>query len=246
MVAGYKRCPNGHFYKDDLAQCPYCSNSAGVSNATQASPAEYGGGPRGGDATMPGVGAAMPLGGATIPSGGAPVSDGGGMSDPNKTRVMPDMGAPMGGETVRNSGAFTAAAEPANMGSMPPSSASKTMIIDDTFDSGMGGGEVRSSRKMVGWLVSYTLNDMGVDFKLFEGRNVIGRDLDCQISVNDNTVSGKHAVLLYREGSYFIQDSLSTSGTRVNGSDTGVNAVTLNDGDLIQVGKTVFKFRTSF
>ena len=188
----------------------------------------------------------MPLGGATIPSGGAPVSGGGGMSDPNKTRVMPDMGAPMGGETVRNSGAFTAAAEPANMGSMPPPSASKTMIIDDAFDSGMSGGEIRSSRKMVGWLVSYTLNDMGVDFKLFEGRNVIGRDLDCQISVNDNTVSGKHAVLLYREGSYFIQDSLSTSGTRVNGSDTGVNAVTLNDGDLIQVGKTVFKFRTSF
>ena len=53
-------------------------------------------------------------------------------------------------------------------------------------------------------------------------------------------------MLLYREGSYFIQDSLSTSGTRVNGSDTGVNAVALNDGDAIQVGKTVFKFRTSF
>lgn len=123
-------------------------------------------------------------------------------------------------------------------------SASKTMIFDES-ESGLGGGEVRSSRKLVGWLVSYTLSDMGVDFKLFEGRNVIGRDLDCQISVNDGTVSGKHCVLLYREGSYFIQDSLSTSGTRVNGLDTSVNAVTLNDGDVIQVGKTVFKFRTS-
>jgi hypothetical protein len=179
----------------------------------------------------------MPMGGATIPSGG-------GMSDPNKTRVMPDMGAPMGGETVPNSGAFTAA-EPERVVNTPISSASKTMIFDDSAP-GVGGGEVRSSRKLVGWLVSYTLNDMGVDFKLFEGRNVIGRDLDCQISINDNTVSGKHAVLLYREGSYFIQDSLSTSGTRVNGSDTGVNAVALSDGDVIQVGKTVFKFRTSF
>lgn len=179
----------------------------------------------------------MPMGGATIPNGG-------GMGDPNKTRVMPDLGAPMGGETVPNSGAFTAA-EPERVVNTPISSASKTMIFDDSAP-GVGGGEVRSSRKLVGWLVSYTLNDMGVDFKLFEGRNVIGRDLDCQISVNDNTVSGKHAVLLYREGSYFIQDSLSTSGTRVNGSDTGVNAVALNDGDVIQVGKTVFKFRTSF
>lgn len=179
----------------------------------------------------------MPMGGATIPSGG-------GMSDPNKTRVVPDTGAPMGGETVPNSGAFTAA-EPERVVNTPVSSASKTMIFDESVP-GVSGGEVRSSRKLVGWLVSYTLNDMGVDFKLFEGRNVIGRDLDCQISVNDNTVSGKHAVLLYREGSYFIQDSLSTSGTRVNGSDTGVNAVALNDGDVIQVGKTIFKFRTSF
>lgn len=232
MVSGYKRCPNGHFYKDDLAQCPYCSSSAGAPNATQA-----GGGAYNSDATMPGLGAAMPMGGATIPNGG-------GMGDPNKTRVMPDVGAPMGGETVPNSGAFTAA-EPERVVNTPVSSASKTMIFDDSAP-GVGGGEVRSSRKLVGWLVSYTLNDMGVDFKLFEGRNTIGRDLDCQISVNDNTVSGKHAVLLYREGSYFIQDSLSTSGTRVNGSDTGVNAVALNDGDVIQVGKTVFKFRTSF
>ncbi len=235
MVSGYKRCPNGHFYKDDLAQCPYCSSSAGAPNATQASPA--GGGAYNSGTTMPGIGAAMPMGGATIPSGG-------GMSDPNKTRVMPDMGAPMGGETVPNSGAFTAA-EPERVVNTPISSASKTMIFDESVP-GVGGGEVRSSRKLVGWLVSYTLNDMGVDFKLFEGRNTIGRDLDCQISINDNTVSGKHAVLLYREGSYFIQDSLSTSGTRVNGSDTGVNAVALNDGDVIQVGKTIFKFRTSF
>ena len=235
MVSGYKRCPNGHFYKDDLAQCPYCSSSAGTPNATQASPA--GSGAYNSGTTMPGIGAAMPMGGATIPSGG-------GVGDPNKTRVVPDMGAPMGGETVPNSGAFTAA-EPERVVNTPVSSASKTMIFDDSAP-GVGGGEVRSSRKLVGWLVSYTLNDMGVDFKLFEGRNVIGRDLDCQISVNDNTVSGKHAVLLYREDSYFIQDSLSTSGTRVNGSDTGVNAVALNDGDVIQVGKTIFKFRTSF
>ena len=219
MVAGYKRCPNGHFYKDDLAQCPYCSNNAGAPNATQAPTAAYAGNDAPGlGATMPGIGV---------------------MGDANKTQAIPEMGG-----TVPNSGAFTAA-ETVNIGNTPPPAASKTMIIDDS-DMGMGGSEIRSSRKLVGWLVSYTINDMGVDFKLFEGRNVIGRDLDCQISVNDGTVSGKHAVLLYREGSYFIQDSLSTSGTRVNGHDTGVNAVTLNDGDQIQVGKTIFKFRTSF
>ena len=179
----------------------------------------------------------MPMGGATIPNGG-------GMGgDPNKTRVMPDLGAPMGGETVPNSGAFTAA-EPERVVNTPVSSASKTMIFDDSAP-GVGGGEVRSSRKLVGWLVSYTLNDMGVDFKLFEGRNVIGRDLDCQISVNDPSVSAKHAVLLFRAGHYSITDQQSTSGTFVNGEDIELAPRYLNDGDTIRVGKTAFKFRTS-
>ena len=27
MNSYYKKCPNGHYYKNDLAQCPYCSNT---------------------------------------------------------------------------------------------------------------------------------------------------------------------------------------------------------------------------
>ena len=119
------------------------------------------------------------------------------------------------------------------------------MIFEDPEDN-QGGGEVRSSRKLVGWLVSYTLSDMGVDFRLFEGRNIIGRDLDCQISVDDTTVSAKHAVLLYRAGRYSITDQQSTQGTFVNGEDIELAPRYLNDGDLIKLGKTVFKFRTSF
>ena len=59
MVAGYKRCPNGHFYKDDLSQCPYCSG-AGAANSTQAATAEYvGGGAAGAGATIPAGGGGM-------------------------------------------------------------------------------------------------------------------------------------------------------------------------------------------
>lgn len=104
----------------------------------------------------------------------------------------------------------------------------------------------REYRKMVGWLVSYTLDAMGVDFKLYEGRNIIGRDADCNITVNDNMVSGKHAVLLFRAGKYSITDSQSSHGTFVNDNDIDLEPCYLQDGDVIRMGKTTFKFRTSF
>lgn len=95
-------------------------------------------------------------------------------------------------------------------------------------------------------MVSYTLDAMGVDFKLYEGRNVIGRDAECNISVNDNMVSGRHAVILFRAGKYSITDSQSTHGTFVNDEDIELEPRYLQDGNLIRMGKTLFKFRTSF
>lgn len=111
---------------------------------------------------------------------------------------------------------------------------------------GVNQGGYRETRKLVGWLVSYTLDSMGVDFKLYEGRNIIGRGAECNISVNDNMVSGRHAVILFRAGKYSITDSQSTHGTFVNNEDIELEPRYLQDGDLIRMGKTLFKFRTSF
>jgi pSer/pThr/pTyr-binding forkhead associated (FHA) protein len=105
---------------------------------------------------------------------------------------------------------------------------------------------IRETRKLVGWLVSYTLDPLGVDFKIFEGRNIIGRDPDCSITVNDNWVSSKHAVLLFRAGKYSISDSQSSHGTFVNDTDIELEPFYLTDGDIIKIGQTVFKFRTAF
>ena len=104
----------------------------------------------------------------------------------------------------------------------------------------------RTTRKLVGWLVSYTLDPMGVAFNLYEGRNIIGRDMDCSITINDNMVSGKHAVLLFRSGKYSITDSQSTHGTFVNDNDIDLEPCYLTDGDIVRMGNTILKFRTSF
>jgi len=103
----------------------------------------------------------------------------------------------------------------------------------------------RSSRKLVGWLVTYSFDAMGVDYKLYEGRNIIGRDIDCNITVNDGMISGKHAVLLFRADKYSLTDSQSSHGTFVNDEDIDLEPRSLKDGDVIRMGETIFKFRTS-
>lgn len=103
----------------------------------------------------------------------------------------------------------------------------------------------RFGRKLVGWLVTYSQDELGVDYKLYEGRNIIGRDIDCSITINDGRVSGKHAVLLFRANKYSITDSQSSHGTFVNGEDIELDPRYLQDGDEIRVGSTILKFRSS-
>lgn len=104
----------------------------------------------------------------------------------------------------------------------------------------------RYARKLVGWLVTYSLDELGVDYKLYEGRNIIGRNEECNITVNDARMSGQHAVLLFRADKYSLTDSQSSHGTFVNEEDIELEPRYLKDGDTIRMGSTVFKFRTSF
>jgi hypothetical protein len=132
----------------------------------------------------------------------------------------------------------------------PGHSGGRTVFGDEVIvDS--GGKQVvrqdyRDARKLVGWLVTYSFDRMGADFRLYEGRNVIGRDMDCNITIPDKTMSGKHATILFRSDKFKIKDELSSHGTIVNGNDIeSEHIVELHDGDLIQMGETVFKFKVA-
>jgi hypothetical protein len=104
----------------------------------------------------------------------------------------------------------------------------------------------RSERRLVGWLVSYSFDPMGVDYKLYEGQNTVGRDINCNITINDRMMSSKHATLLFRVGQYALKDEMSSHGTFVNDENIGFDPCILKDGDMICIGETIFKFRTSF
>jgi hypothetical protein len=132
----------------------------------------------------------------------------------------------------------------------PKSPSNRTVFGDEVIREIEGGKQeveiaYRSGRKLVGWLVTYSFDKLGVDYKLYEGRNEIGRDAACNITVPDKMMSGKHATILFKNEQYKIKDELSSHGTMVNEVDIEDAHHELHDGDVIQMGETCFKFKSS-
>ena len=99
------------------------------------------------------------------------------------------------------------------------------------------------NRRLVGLLVSYTTNPLGEVYKIYEGRNIIGRSADVDIPVNDHNVSGQHLLILFREAEnvFWANDQNSSNGTYINGQFTS-DRMRLETNDIIVVGSTEFVF----
>jgi FHA domain/zinc-ribbon domain len=67
-------------------------------------------------------------------------------------------------------------------------------------------------------------------------RTTIGRSPDCDIFLDDVTVSRKHAVLVARDGEFFIEDQGSLNGTFLNRTRIESSS-RIEDGDELQIGK---------
>src|SRR5215212_457997 len=72
-------------------------------------------------------------------------------------------------------------------------------------------------------------------------RTTIGRSPDCDIFLDDVTVSRTHAVLVEREGDLYIEDQGSLNGTFLNRKRIE-GAEPLENGDELQVGKYKLTF----
>ena len=74
-------------------------------------------------------------------------------------------------------------------------------------------------------------------------RTSIGRSPDCDIFLDDVTVSRRHAVLIRRDREFFIEDQGSLNGTFLN--RRRIESSRIADGDELQIGKyrLTFLFR---
>ncbi|NOZ85322.1 MAG: GGDEF domain-containing protein [Deltaproteobacteria bacterium] len=100
----------------------------------------------------------------------------------------------------------------------------------------------QQKKKENAYLVVIAGRGVGRMFKLTGKEVVIGRHQSCDIILEDDGVSRRHAKLLnIRTGDTVVIDLKSTNGTFANG--VRIQEHTLKDGDKIQIGKTtILKF----
>ncbi|HTL33351.1 MAG TPA: FHA domain-containing protein, partial [Kofleriaceae bacterium] len=85
-------------------------------------------------------------------------------------------------------------------------------------------------------------NDTGQTFEIRPGKSFsVGRAIDNDIVLTDIAVSRRHFELRHEDGAWVIVDHRSGNGTVVNGNVED-NAFMLANGDVIEIGNTVFRF----
>ncbi|MEW6277931.1 MAG: FHA domain-containing protein [Candidatus Eremiobacterota bacterium] len=77
-------------------------------------------------------------------------------------------------------------------------------------------------------------------FGLHKDQVIIGRDVRCDLMINNESVSRKHSEVVRLAEGYLLRDLGSRNGTFVNGQR--VQEYILNDGDTVAIGDVQFTF----
>ena len=93
---------------------------------------------------------------------------------------------------------------------------------------------------VVGWLVALNGKDKGNDFRLHDGKNLIGRGPGVDIVIRDEYMSSQHASINCKSGTFQVTDLDSKNGTFIN--DKQVSSEELIDHDEIKFGESRFQF----
>lgn len=221
------KCPNGHVFETAIYgnNCPLCNSSV-----------------------APGSGAAP----AAAPQPAASTQVSSAESENPRTHIGAprpnDIAVPnVNGPTIGNSPAASGPTIIGGQGAKPAApkndNADPRTIIRRPSADGRPQQAAAAGRKLVGFLVTYNRNPLGKAYPIFEGRNFVGRDKSCDISVpDDQQMSGRHMSILYRgvDQTFKFRDEQSSNGTFINKQllDDGK----LQNYDIIRVGSTLFIF----
>jgi two-component system cell cycle response regulator len=82
--------------------------------------------------------------------------------------------------------------------------------------------------------------DMGRRWELGVDEIVVGRGSDCDIMIDRDSVSRRHARVFRVEEQWFVEDLGSTNGSYIN--DVPIQRSPLRDSDYVKIGSAIFKF----
>jgi len=83
-------------------------------------------------------------------------------------------------------------------------------------------------------------HQVGSTFRLAQDSITVGRSPQCDIFLNDMTVSRNHAIIERHEGVFYITDQGSFNGVWIN--NRNISKARLYDGDTIQIGTFSLQF----
>ncbi|MBN2531946.1 MAG: FHA domain-containing protein [Spirochaetales bacterium] len=91
-------------------------------------------------------------------------------------------------------------------------------------------------------LIILSENFFGKSFVINKSVMTIGRNNDCDISLNDPLISSHHcSIEIHEDGKYYIEDIGSTNATFINRKKLK-KKIDLIYGDRIVIGKTILRF----
>lgn len=114
------------------------------------------------------------------------------------------------------------------------------------IDAGMLTHTAHVNKPVVGWIVCMKGDQKGQDFRLHDGRNIIGTAADVDIVVHDPYLSARHCAIMIesKEARYIVQDLDSRNGVYLNRQR--VSKDDLVDNDEIRIGGTEFRFKSLY
>jgi hypothetical protein len=127
--------------------------------------------------------------------------------------------------------------------------AKKTVLEEPAKEAPPAGGRktvlLAEKRKppVVGWFVALNGEQKGEDFRVRDGQNILGSSAEADIVIHDPTVTGKHASLRYKDGTFFLTDLDSSNGTFINDNSEPIAREQLKDNDVVRLGETSLKFK---
>ncbi len=110
----------------------------------------------------------------------------------------------------------------------------QTIIVDGII------GEELDSKPISACLVVIAGSNIGHQHQITISQSMIGRSMNADIQIDDESASRDHAFIVRDNSGYRIRDNASKNGCFLN--DDRVDDCYLHDGDLLRIGGTIFKF----